>query len=189
MTEEQQRAWVAALREGDERAFEEIYVHYKQSLFYLAWQLVGNPQEAEDVLQESFIKAFRSLSGLRKPKHLDAWLRRIVYRTGLDFLRRRKRLAETSLDEGLQRHSRSRPFADPAKEALLNERIDLVQEAMQRMNPRYRTHLILREVEGLNYEQIGEILNESNSVVRTTIFRARQQLRQLVQEANGEEQP
>lgn len=107
-TETEERAWVEAALRGDQVAFEQIFNRYKTLLFSLAQHLVGGADEAEDVVQQAFIKAFRSLSTMRDPGSLGPWLRRILYTTSLDFLRRRKRRAEYPLDDRLRHRRKSR---------------------------------------------------------------------------------
>ncbi len=185
MGEVEQRSWVEAAQRGDESGFEQIFRHYQVSLFNMARQLVGDPDEAEDVVQQSFIKAFRALSKIREPGSLEYWLRRIVYTTSMDTLRKRKRQAEMPLDDTLrQRHVRS---IGPAEEAIIQERLDLVQQALQQMSERYRIYIILREFEGLSYQEMAEVLGEPLTTVRVALFRAREQLRELLRQIAGEE--
>jgi RNA polymerase sigma-70 factor (ECF subfamily) len=186
MSEEEQRAWVEAAQQGDERAFADIFYHYQVSLFNLARHLVGDPDEAEDVVQKAFVKAFRSLSRIRRPTSLESWLRTIVYTTSIDHLRRRKRKRELPLDDRLRQPTV--PFPGPEQEALLQERIDLVQRALQEMPPRYRTYILLREFEGLSYDQMVETLGEPITTVRVALFRARKLLRELLRQMAGEEE-
>jgi RNA polymerase sigma-70 factor (ECF subfamily) len=186
MSEEELRAWVKAAQQGDERAFADIFYQYQVTLFNMARQLVGDPDEAEDVVQKAFVKAFRSLSRLREPTRLESWLRKIVYTTGIDHLRGRKRKREMPLDERLR--PPTEPFPGPEREALLQERIDLVQQALQEMPPRYRTYIVLREFDGLSYDQIGEVLDEPITTVRVALFRARKMLRELLRQMAGEEE-
>jgi len=186
MTESEERAWVEAARRGDESAFEQIFHRYQIPLFNMAQHLVGGPDEAEDVVQQAFIKAFRSLSTIREPGSLGPWLRRIVYTTSLDFLRRRKRRAEYPLDERL-RHPGGAAM-DPERGTLVQEQQRMLQQALQQMSPRYRTYILLREFDGLSYDEIAVTLGEPITTVRVALFRAREQLRALLRQIAGEEE-
>lgn len=185
MSEEEQRAWVEAALQGDEKAFAQIFNHYHVHFFHLVCHLIGDADEAEDVVQQTFIKAFRSLPQMRDAGSLDSWLRRILYTTTMDLLRRRKRRRETPLDDKLrQRHAR--PLS-PERDALVQEQVQLVQEALRQMPPRYRAYIILREFEGLTYEEMAETLGEPITTVRVALFRARERLREILRQLGGEE--
>lgn len=185
MSEEEQRAWVEAARRGDERAFAQIFNHYHTHFFHLVCHLIGDADEAEDVVQQTFIKAFRSIRHMRDPGSLDSWLRRILYTTTMDLLRGRKRRRETSLDDKL-RQRQARSFS-PERDTLIQEEVQLVQEALRRMPPRYRAYIILREFEGLTYEEMAETLGEPITTVRVALFRARERLREILRQLGGEE--
>jgi len=185
MSEEEQRAWAEAAGKGDERAFEAIFNHYQVSLFNWARHLVGDADEAEDVVQQSFIKAFRALPQMREPGALDYWLKRIVYTTSMDHLRQRKRRAETSWDDRLGHHNL--PGRGPEADALYQEQLDLVQVALQRLPERYRAYILLREFEGKSYDEISAIMGDPTTTVRVVLFRARERLREILREIAGED--
>ena len=185
MSEEEQRAWFEAARKGDESAFEQIFRYHQVSLFNWARHLVGDPDEAEDVVQQAFIKIYRALPQVREAGALDYWLKRVVYTTSMDHLRQRKRRAETSWDDRLRRHNI--PGRGPEADALFQEQLELVQAAMQRLPERYRAYILLREFEGKSYGEIAEIMGEPTSTVRVVLFRARERLRELLRQMAGEE--
>ncbi len=176
MSEEEQRAWVEAARRGDESGFEGIFRHYQVALFNLARQLVGDADEAEDVVQQAFIKVFHSISKMREPGALEYWLKRIVYNTSMDTLRKRKRQAETPLDDHMRRSSV--PVRGPEGEMLLGEERELVQRALRKMTPRYRALILMREFDGMSYDEIGQVTGEPLTTVRVALFRARAQLKE-----------
>jgi RNA polymerase sigma-70 factor (ECF subfamily) len=187
MSEEEQRAWVEAARQGDERAFAQIFNHYHVHFFHLVCHLLGDADEAEDVVQQTFIKAFRSLQHMRDPGSLDSWLRRILYTTTMDVLRSRKRRRELPLDDKWrQRQARA---VSPERDALLQEQVQRVQEALRQMPPRYRAYIILRELEGLTYEEIAETLGKPITTVRVALFRARERLREILRQLGEEDIP
>jgi RNA polymerase sigma-70 factor (ECF subfamily) len=185
MSEEEQRAWAEAAGKGDESAFEQIFRHYQVSLYNWARHLVGDPDEAEDVVQQAFIKAYRALPKMREPGALDYWLKRIVYTTSMDHLRGRKRRAETLWDDRLLRHNV--PGRGPEADALYQEQLDLVQAALQQLPERYRAYILLREFEGKTYDEIGTIMGDPTTTVRVVLFRARERLREILREIAGED--
>ena len=185
MSEAEQRAWAEAAGRGDEVAFEQIFRHYQVSLFNWARHLVGDPDEAEDVVQQSFIKAFRALPKMREPGALDYWLKRIVYTTSMDHLRQRKRRAESSWDDKLHRHNL--PGRGPEAESLYQEQLEMVQVALRQLSERYRAYILLREFEGKSYDEIGEIMGDPTTTVRVVLFRARERLREILRQIAGED--
>ena len=185
MSEEEQRAWFEAARKGDESAFEQIFRHHQVSLYNWARHLVGDPDEAEDVVQQAFIKIYRALPGVRDAGALDYWLKRVVYTTSMDHLRQRKRRAETSWDDRMRHHNL--PSRGPEGETLLQEQLGIVQEALQRLPERYRAYIVLREFEGRSYDEISKITGEPTTTVRVVLFRARERLRELLRQIAGEE--
>lgn len=182
---EEEQAWLKAALQGDESGYEKIFRHYERSLFNLARRIVKDPKTAEDVLQESFIKAFRHLSSVRKDRSLGPWLRKIVYRTSIDAVRRYKRRREAPLDTRIDMGVP--PGLNPEKEAMVQERVDMVDQALQALSPRYRTYIVLREVDGLSYKEIAQTLDVPLSTVRITLHRARKQLHELLRQMAGEE--
>lgn len=185
MSEEEVQAWVEAARRGDAIAIERIFNHYQASLYGLARNMVGDPDEAEDIVQQTFIKAFRSLDQLRDPGSLGFWLRRILHTTSIDALRTRRRRPQSQLDERLR--YRSVRSHSPEGEALVQEQLAAVQQALQRMRPRDRAYILLREFEGLSYDEMSQVLGEPLTTVKVALFRARERLRELLRQEAGEE--
>jgi RNA polymerase sigma-70 factor (ECF subfamily) len=181
MTEEEQRAWVQAAQNGDESGFEKIFRHYQVSLFNWARHLVGDADEAEDVVQQAFIKVFHALPKMREPGALEYWLKRIVYNASMDTLRKRKRQAESTLGDTVMRRYAA-TTRGPEGDLLQGEEREMVQEALKKMNPRYRALILMREFDGMSYEEIGETTGEPLTTVRVALFRARAQLRELLRQ-------
>lgn len=185
MSEEEQRAWVEAARRGDEMAMERIFSHYQASLYALARHMVRDDDEAEDVVQQTFIKAFRSLPQLREVGSLSLWLRRILWRVGIDTLRSRKRRPESLLED----HLRYRPAAGrgPEAEFLVQSDVAALRRALRRLRERDRAYILLREFDGLSYDEMAEVLGEPLTTVKVALFRARERLRELLRQEAGED--
>ncbi len=186
MTDQEELSWIEAARQGDETAFEKIYHRYKTSLFGLAQSLMGNPEDAEDVLQEAFIRVFHKLPSLRKPQSLVYWLRQVVYRIGLDHLRKYKGQRTSPLEDRF-----SQPFGPvvrpPEEAAMERERLDWLRRALEQLPPRYRAFVLLRELDGLTYQEIADIVGTTANGVRLGLHRARKMLRHLLSQTAGEE--
>ena len=162
-------------------AFEELARKTHKQAYGLAYRLTGNSSEAEDLVQESFLRAFRFFHRYDQELPFTSWLYRIMTNAHVDSLRRRGRLKTTSLDQaGAEGNAvwelpDGRPSPD---RAMIEQSIDEpVQNALDAMNPEFRTAVILADVEEMAYEEIAEIMGTSVGTVRSRIHRGRRQLR------------
>lgn len=172
--------WVTRAKEGDQAAFEAIFQRYERPIYQFIYRMMGNAEDAGDLTQECFIRAYRALPQTSDDLNVSAWLHRIAANACLDLLRRRKRIrwlpweGQGQSDLPLNGH-----LDDPEREAIRNETQALVQYVLSQMNPRHRLALILREYEGLSCEEIGEIMGLSRSAVKSVLFRAREEFRRI----------
>lgn len=185
MTEEQLSALVADVLAGHTDAFEDIVRAYEKNVYNIALRLCGDREDALDIAQESFLKAYRSLHLFRGEGRFSVWLYRIVSNTALDYLRARSRRAEDSLTvEDADGESSEREIADlsAAPEALLERKLtrQAVQRCLLRLPEDQRKILLLREIEGFSYEEIGRILSLESGTVKSRIFRARKKLCEIL---------
>ncbi len=160
-------AWVAP-------AWEDIVRDHGDRVYRLAYRLAGNQYDAEDITQETFIRVFRSLDSF-KPGSFEGWLHRITTNVFLDMVRRRQRIRMESLPEETDRIAGREPSPEAAWDAA-NLDPDL-QAALDDLLPEFRAALVLCDVEGLSYEEIGQTLGVKLGTVRSRIHRARQALR------------
>ena len=181
MTPEQEKKCIRQVLSGDVNAFEDLVSACEKNAYNLALRMLGSREDAEDVVQEAFLKAYRSLSDFRLDSRFSVWLYRIVSNLCLDLLRRRGRRNEQPLavedDEGEEKELE---LPDERYEpAALLER-SLTREAVRRgldaLPPEHRQILLLRELEGLSYEEIGAALSLEPGTVKSRIFRARRRL-------------
>ena len=163
----EQAAWTAP-------AWEDIVRDHGDRVYRLAYRLAGNQHDAEDITQETFIRVFRSLASF-KPGSFEGWLHRITTNVFLDMVRRRQRIRMESLPEETDRIAGSEPSPEAAWDAA-NLDPDL-QAALDDLLPEFRAALVLCDVEGLSYEEIGQTLGVKLGTVRSRIHRARQALR------------
>jgi RNA polymerase sigma-70 factor, ECF subfamily len=180
-------AWVSRARAGDQAAFEAIFQRYERQIYSFAFRMMGNADDAYDLTQECFIKAYRNLEKTNGDLNVSAWLHRIASNSCLDVLRRRKRIRWLPWDN--DRHeSLLQPSTpdDPVVTVVSNETQRDVQLILNQMTPRNRLALLLREFEGLSTEEIGEVMGLSRSAVKSVLFRARDEFRKLYVGTYGE---
>ncbi len=162
---------IEACRKGNRKAQFEIYKYYYKAMYNTALRITGDTMEAEDVMQEAFLRAFTRLDSYRGEVAFGAWLKRIVINKSLDAVRLRK--AVISLDEG----GRAIDFVDEhAEEQIPDLNPVQVKEAILGLPEGYRIVLSLYLLEGYDHEEISEILGISNATSRTQYHRARKKL-------------
>jgi len=153
---------------------------YKQA-FGLAYRLTGNSAEAEDLVQESFVRAYRFFHRYDDSLPFTSWLYRIMTNAHIDMVRRKGRLRTTSLEasgsDGATTWDLPDLEASPDRQMLLNALDEPVQKALMTMTAEFRTAVLLADVEGLAYEEVAEIMKTSVGTVRSRIHRGRKQIR------------
>jgi len=173
-------------QKGDRGSFDTLVRRYDQSVLRLALHMLGNEQDAQDVHQEAFIKAYRHLGNFRFECSFYTWLYRIVTNLCLDQLRRRKSRREdpaTALDSSgdemdlLSNITDDRAMANPARELDRKRMGESIQDALDKLTPRERTVFELKHYQGLKLRTIGEMLNTTEETAKNTLFRATRKLR------------
>ena len=171
---------VERAQRGDKRAFELLVVKYQRKLGRLLSRLVRDPSEVEDVTQEAFIKAYRALPSFRGDSAFYTWLYRIGINTAKNYLVAMGRRAPTSTGfdneeaEGFEDAEQLRDSTTPETELLGKEVAATVNSAVAALPEDLRTAITLREIEGLSYEEIANVMNCPIGTVRSRIFRARE---------------
>lgn len=181
MTREQESAVVRAVLDGDVNAFEMLVREYEKNVYNLALRMVGNSEDAADMSQEAFIKAYNSLNSFRGDSKFSVWLYRIVSNVCLDFIRSRKRKQTVSLSvEDDNGEDVELDIADDTQspERLMDKQLtrDAVRRGLASLPPGQRQILLLREIQGMSYDEIAEVLNVEAGTVKSRIFRARKKL-------------
>jgi RNA polymerase sigma-70 factor, ECF subfamily len=181
-------------QKGNRAAFDTLVRRYDQNVLRLALHLLGNEQDAQDVHQEAFIKAYRHLSNFRFECSFYTWLYRIVTNLCLDQLRRRKSRREdpaTIIDSSgdeldlLANISDERAMANPARELDRKRMGERINEALSKLTPRERTVFELKHYQGLKLRTIGEMLSTTEETAKNTLFRATRKLRANLAEMKG----
>ena len=167
---------------GEEKGFEMLVRKYQDRVLNIVYSLIGRDRESEDIAQEVFLKVYRSLRSFRQRCQFSTWLYRIVVNTAYDFLRRRRNLVS---DEGVL--ERSAAVCEGPKDALLmREREAMIQKALGSIPIKYRTAVVLKDIEGLSYIEISRVLRCSIGTVESRIYRARQFLKEELLKFGGE---
>jgi RNA polymerase sigma-70 factor, ECF subfamily len=173
---------VAAAKRGNAQAFEELVFRHKQKVLAIAQRITDNREDAEDVAQESFHKAFLHLDDFQEKSRFSTWLTRIAMNEAFILLRRRRGVFEVlpgSPDDDVK--SSSEPFVDqspnPEESCWRRERTDLLTKAINRLGPKIRRTILLREIEERSVEETAQILGTSISAVKARVFQGRRKLR------------
>ena len=173
---------VGRCRAGDEEACETLVRRYQERVFALIYRITGEADRVEDIAQEVFLRAFRSLKSFRGGASFYTWLYRITVNTALNAMRSQGRRQETSLEalEGME--FPVDPEAGPAERAAQRQLARRVGEAIDQLEEQYRVIIYLRELEGFSYEEIAEVVELPVGTVKSRLFRARQQLKEQLKE-------
>jgi RNA polymerase sigma-70 factor (ECF subfamily) len=174
------QAIVERVQRGDKRAFDLLVTKYQRKIFRLLSRLIRDPGEIEDVAQEAFIKAYRALPNFRGESAFYTWLYRIAINTAKNHLVAQGRRAPTSTEtevedaENFDEADGLRDVNTPDAVMMSRQVGDAVNRAIDRLPEDLRTAIVLRELEGLSYEEIAESMNCPIGTVRSRIFRARE---------------
>ena len=175
--EELDRIAVERCLQGDFEAFGALIERYQRPVFNTVLHMVGNPEDAREVCQQAFMKAFEHLSSYDRDRKFFSWIYRVAVNESINFLKSRK--SHESLDEKLEH-----PCANPAQQFEELEQFVHLHEAIMNLEPNYRAVVILRHFVHLSYREVADILNLPEKTVKSRLFTARQLLREAL-EARG----
>ena len=167
--------------DGDMAAFEQLVTTHQPAIYRLALRMTGNPEDAADMTQEAFIKAYNSLSSFRGDSRFSVWLYRITTNVCLDFLRSKSRRPQLSLtvvddDDGDVQLDIPDPAADPEDQLMKRLGMQSLSEGLKLLPDKQRQILVMRELGGMSYAEIGAALSLEEGTVKSRIFRARKRL-------------
>jgi RNA polymerase sigma-70 factor (ECF subfamily) len=177
-------ALVDAARKGDQAAFEKLVRQYDRQIFRVAQHITQNREDAEDITQDVFMKAYGKLDQFQGNSKFSTWLTRIAVNESLMRLRKRKTSRTVSMDQDVQTEEGSIPrdFADwtpdPEQQYSSSELGDILQKTIAGLSPGFRTVFTLRDIENLSTEETAEALGLSVPAVKSRLLRARLQLRE-----------
>jgi RNA polymerase sigma-70 factor, ECF subfamily len=166
---------------GHGEAFGTLVERYDRAVYHLAYRTLRDSEEARDVAQEAFFKAFRSLKTFRPGAKFSTWIFSITYHACCDRLGRRKRYSSEELPD------RADPGAGPEQEAIAGDEARRLRAAIARLPEKYRSVITLYHLQSRQYEEIAQVLEIPIGTVKTHLFRAKEQLRRMLNEtAAGE---
>lgn len=177
-------ALIAAARKGELRAFNQLVLQYQGMAYNLAYRILGDPDAAADVTQDSFIKAYKSLRQYRGGS-FKAWVLRIITNSCYDLLRAQQRRPTSSLDDLAEDPERAGELIHhgegPEEHIMRAELSATIQAGIESLPADQRITLILSDVEGLSYQEIAEVTNAELGTVKSRLSRARAKLRDYLQ--------
>ncbi len=174
---------------GDTRAFDALVTKYRGRIYAMTYHLIQNETEAWDLAQEAFIKAWRALPGFKQDAGFYTWLYRIAHNVTYDWLRKKKIQGDGEFDDERTEHraaagAETTPKGDTAPDAALRnaELGQRIQAAISKLSPEHRQVIVLREVEGLAYEEIAAMVPCSLGTVMSRLFYARKKLQEQLKD-------
>lgn len=177
---------VEAFRKGDEKAFEEIVRRYQRQVANIIYLTLGNREEVDDLSQEVFVRVFRSLNRFEFDSSLYSWIYRIAVNLCIDEIRKKRIRKLIPLDflteKKLESEKRSKESPTGSDELLLKEKQEVIRGALDKLSPVHRAVILLREYQDLSYGEIAKTLRISPQAVKSRIFRAREELRDLLKD-------
>ena len=176
---------VERARSGDSDAFRQLVEQHSRAVFRLAFRMTGNEEDAEDVVQETFLRAYKQLDKYEARSSFSTWLYRIASNYSLDLIRMRKR-HEDKRERGTAEDRdilQTIPVDSPGPDRIMygTQVQERVNEALNGLSPQERTAFILRHFEGLSIEEIGSTLGTGTNATKHSIFRAVQKLRRSLE--------
>jgi RNA polymerase sigma-70 factor (ECF subfamily) len=169
-------------KDGDTSAFEEIVLKYQDKTYNLCRHMLQNAHDAEDAAQDVFVKAYQNLNRFKPEASLLTWLYRIAINTCIDFRRKPffESLFKTSKEGDVFAVDQLSDLPSPERLYESKQISHAIQLALVRLSKKLRTVIVLKEIEGLSYEEIAEILEVSIGTVKSRISRAREELKELL---------
>ena len=177
---------IAAAQGGDGAAFGRLVRLHQRGIYRLAYGLTRNASDADDLAQETFVRAFQAIGRFRLGEPMRPWLSRIAVNLAFSLFRRRKRRPETSIEPLLDAGRQFSGADDPAEEAVRGERDRHLAEAFDKLSEEHRAILVLRVVEEMSYEEIAQTLKLPPGTVMSRLSRARADLRTRLETRRGE---
>ncbi len=182
---------ISLSQKGDIDAFEELVARYERKVYTIAYRYMGNPEDASDLAQETFLKVFKSIDKFRGESSFSTWIYRITANICKDELRKIKRKPQTSLDQEIWLDEGSvirqvvdeKPTPDEAFEQ--KELWNYLQDLIANLSPEYRMVIVLRDINGYSYEEIAQITETSLGTVKSRLNRARKALSEQINLLKG----
>jgi len=182
----EESALVTAAQGGDSAAFGRLVRLHQRSIYRLAYGLTRNASDADDLAQETFVRAYQAIGRFRVGEPLRPWLSRIAVNLAYSLFRRRKRRPETALEPLIEAGGQFAGSDDPAENTAERERDELLGAAFAELSPEHQSILVLRVVEGMSYDEIARALSLPPGTVMSRLSRARADLKTRLAARTGE---
>ena len=167
---------------GDAAAFDELLGAYEKKMYAVCLRMSGNHEDAQDCLQETMLRVYRAISGFKGQSTFSTWLYRVAMNTCLDELRKKRNRTSTSLDGLLEAGwSPSDEFDTPERHALNREKSAEIRRVIAELPEDMRAAVVLRDIEGMSYEEIARVLDINVGTIKSRISRGREKLREKFQ--------
>lgn len=180
---------VARCQAGDTAAFNELVTRYRQRAFAMIYHMVRNDQDAWDLAQDGFVKAWKSIGRFRGQSSFYTWLYRILMNVTIDWLRRKQIASGTEFDDAIGLHhiepgaaTAPRMEMQPAERISDKEIRARIDQAIERLSPEHRAAIVMREIDGLEYSEIAEQMECSIGTVMSRLFYARKKLQTMLKD-------
>ena len=184
---------IERVKQGDVKAFEMLVVKYQRRIERLIARMVRDVDLVQDIAQESFIRAYRALPNFRGDSAFYTWLYRIVTNLCIDHIRKNKRHRELEFDDGLRHDGEDggvsalplSSLGDPAQVLQRREILDAVQDGLQYLSEKHRAVIVMRELQGMSYEEMAQAMKCSKGTIMSRLFHARRNMQKLLVERLG----
>ena len=200
-TDAEDLALVTAVKGGDRRAFKVLMQRYQRKVYAVAYGFLRNQEDALDVVQESFIKVHRYIGKFEGNSSFYTWLYRIVANLCIDHLRKAKRHRDVEFDDGLRHGSKGGKggtgeppsdllpylgqFGDPADMLRRKEILAAVEDSLEHLSDKHRAVIVMRELQGMSYEEMAQAMKCSKGTIMSRLFHARRNMQKLLTERLG----
>ena len=183
--EEEEKQLIKMVKDGDKKAFNTLVENYQKKIYNLARRIVINHHDADEVVQETFVKAYLNMSKFSEEYKFYTWLYRIAVNTSLTLLKKRK-YRGLSLEKITEEdHFQPVSDADPHQDSQDSELKNLIRMALQSLSPELRSAFVLRTSKEMSYKEIAQTLNISEGTVMSRLSRAREKLKKYLKKTGG----
>lgn len=171
---------------GDNRAFEKLVEKYKKRIYYLAYKMTRDHDSADELAQESFVKAYQALSRFKKGYNFYTWIYRICVNLCINFLKKEKNSVSTEFISDKELLQFSKRVSNQLESMITSEQAAIVKQALETIPPDQKAVFILKTYENMTYEEMATVMNCSVGTVMSRLFRARHKLRGALEAAESE---
>lgn len=171
---------------GDDRAFEKLVEKYKKRVYYLAYRMTRDHDSADELAQESFVKAYQALKNFRQGYNFYTWIYRICVNLTINFLKHERHSVSADLLKEMDMLPEPSAGLDQLEQMIASEQAGIVRKAMDMLPPEQKAAFLLKTLDNMSYEQMSEVMGCSIGTIMSRLFRARQKLRKALRIAEME---